>query len=67
MHKAVSQLIGIGDETSHQWFDIYDRYLKYAHTYPISDQPYSLLTAAEEGYNLMCAIISIENYLIPND
>lgn len=67
LHKVVSQLMGLGEDTSDQWFDIYDSYLKEAHTHPISDSPDSLLLVAEECYNLLCASIRIENHLNPND
>ena len=63
LHKAVSQLMGLGEETSDQWFEIYDQYLKDAHTHPISEKADSLLPVAEECYNLLCASIKIENRL----
>ena len=67
LQRVISQLMGLGEDTSDQWFDIYERYLKDAHTHPISDSPDSFMPIAEECYNLLCASIKIENHLNPND
>lgn len=67
LHKAVSVLMGLGEDTPEQWFDIYDRYLKDAHLQPISGSPNSLLALAEECYDLLYASIKIENHLAPKD
>lgn len=59
--------MGLGEDTSDQWFEIYDQYLKDAHHHLISEKPDTLLPVAEECYNLLFASIKIENHLNPND
>jgi hypothetical protein len=63
LHKAVSQLMGLGEETYDQWFDIYEGFLIDAHKYPISGSPDNLLSVAEKCYELLCASIRIENHM----
>jgi len=67
LHKAVSVLMGLGEDSPDQWFELYDQYLKDAHLQPISGSPKSLLPLAEECYDLLCASIKIENHLNPKD
>ena len=65
LHKAVSQLMGVQDNQSDQWFEIYDSFLENAHQHPISDSSDHLLSVAEECYELLCASIKIESHLNP--
>ncbi|MCE7996342.1 MAG: hypothetical protein HEP71_30465 [Roseivirga sp.] len=67
LHRAVSQLMGIEESRSDQWFAIYDTFLENAHKHPISDNPNHLLTVAQECYDLLCACIKIESHLNPKD
>lgn len=62
LHKAVSQLMGLPEKAHPQWFDIYDRFLIDAHLHPITD---SLLSTAEECYELLCASTKIERHFNP--
>lgn len=63
LHKTISALMDLCDETPDQRFEIYDLYLKDSQLKPISGSPKSLLPLAEECYDLLYASIKIENHL----